>query len=185
MGGGKRGGRGGGKREGEVEGRGEGGVEGRGKGEVEGRGEGEVEGRGGRGGGKRGGRGGGKRGERWREEGRERWMNDGTGQPPSDIKNFIVQYTLDAIAGQARLHRGSLLARSIDTGVGSNVIWQVYTDVIASDLNIIKYCSPLALSVFSKEVWVFNTIAWQYVMIAIVARAKALRGDSSESHRVR
>ena len=38
--------------------------------------------------------------------------------------------------------------------MGSNVIWQVHTDMIASDLNIIKYCSPLALSVFNKEVWV-------------------------------
>ena len=70
---------------------------------------------------------------------------------------------------------------SIDIGVGSKVIWQV----IASDLNIIKYCSPLALSAFSKEVWVSNTISWQYVMIAIVARAIATRGDSSEGHTVR
>ena len=73
----------------------------------------------------------------------------------------------------SRCYRGirtstiALVARSIDIGVGSNVIWQVYTDMIASDLNIIKYCSPLALSVFNKEVWVL------------------IQSDSSECHRVR
>ena len=43
-----------------------------------------------------------------------------------------------AIAGSAIASRG-VVARSIDIGVGSNLIWQVYTDMIASDLNIIKY----------------------------------------------
>ena len=47
----------------------------------------------------------------------------------------IVKYTLDAIAGSGQ-HRGAIVARSVDVDVGSNLICQMYTDMIASDLNI-------------------------------------------------
>ena len=35
--------------------------------------------------------------------------------------------------------RGDSIATSIDIGVGSNLMWQVYTVTIASDMNIFKY----------------------------------------------